>query len=62
MPIYFKIFFVVRSSVRAHFFLGARTAFLGVRFVHLCHPNLLSPFPFIHSVLPTNHLFVHDQP
>jgi hypothetical protein len=26
----------------------------------LFHPNLLSPFPFINSVLPTKHLFSHD--
>src|ERR1017187_6680607 len=29
--------------------------------VHRCHPNLLRPFPFINSVLPTNHLFDHDS-
>jgi len=26
------------------------------------HPNLLSPFTFINSVLPTKHLFGHDRP
>jgi len=28
---------------------------------HLWYPNLLSPFPFINSVLPTKHLFDHDS-
>jgi len=30
--------------------------------VHLCHPNLLSPFTIINSVLPTKHLFDHHRP
>ena len=29
---------------------------------HLWFPNLLSPFPFINSVLPTKHLFDHHRP
>jgi hypothetical protein len=57
-----RVFFFNCDSVRAHLFVGARTAFVSFASVHLCHPNLLSPFPFINSVLPTNHLFGHDQP
>jgi hypothetical protein len=37
----------------------------GVRFCLFrssVHPNLLSPFPFINAVLPTNHLFGHHRP
>jgi hypothetical protein len=49
-------------SLGAHFFLRARIASVYVACIHLCHPNLLSPFPVINSVLPTNHLFDHDQP
>ena len=30
--------------------------------VHRCHPNRLSPFTIIHSVLPTKHLFDHHRP
>ena len=30
--------------------------------VHLYHPNLLSPFTIINSVLPTKHLFDHHRP
>lgn len=30
--------------------------------VHVWDPNLLGPFSFISSVLPTNHLFGHSQP
>jgi hypothetical protein len=48
--------------VRAQFFVGARSASLFAASVHLRHPNLLSPFPIICSVLPTNHLFGHRQP
>src|SRR2546428_10849097 len=39
-----------------------RTNRVRIPSVHLCHPNLLSPFSFINSVLPTNHLFGHHQP
>jgi hypothetical protein len=40
------------GSVQAHWFVGAQTASVPIAFFHLCHLNLLSPFPFIHSVLP----------
>jgi hypothetical protein len=56
-----RVFFFLYYRVRAHFFAGARTASFPISSLHLCHPNLLSPFPFINSVLPTKHLFDHDS-
>jgi hypothetical protein len=52
-----RVFYFLYYRVRAHFLVGARTASFPISSLHLCHPNLLSPFPFINSVLPTKHLF-----
>jgi hypothetical protein len=61
-PAVARVFSFAYHRVRAHFIVGARTASLPAGSVHLCHPNLPSLFPFINSVLPTNHLFDHDRP
>jgi hypothetical protein len=61
-PAVARVFSFAYHWIRAHFFVGARTASVSVGSIQLCHPNLLSPFPFIRSVLPTNHLFDHDRP
>jgi len=43
-PAITRVFSFAYHWVRAHFSVGARTASLSVVSVHLCHPNLLSPF------------------
>src|ERR1700680_4378996 len=44
-PAVARPFYLACNSFRAHFFAGARTASVSVASLHLCHPNLLSPFP-----------------
>jgi hypothetical protein len=61
-PALARVFSLADQWVRAQFFAGARTASVSVLSGHLRHPNLLSPFPIICSVLPINHLFGHHQP
>src|ERR1017187_8072288 len=60
-PAIARVFSFAYRWIRAHFFVGARNASVSVGSIHLCHPNLLSPFPFIRSALPTKHLFGHDR-
>jgi hypothetical protein len=58
-PAYFKLFLTLfeRTSSSAH------ELRLSVLVPFICFTqNLLCPVPFINSVLPTNHLFGHDQP
>jgi hypothetical protein len=56
---YFKLFRTLfeRTSSTAH------ELRLPVLAPFICFTlNALSPFPLINAVLPTNHLFSHDQP
>jgi hypothetical protein len=61
-PAVARVFSVACHWIRAHFFVGARTASLFAASVHLCRPNVLSLLAFINSVLPTKHLFDHHRP
>src|SRR5579864_7135862 len=45
-PAFARVFSVADHWVRAHFFVGARTASVSFASVHLYHRNLLSPFLF----------------
>ena len=61
-PAVSRVFFFFSTKTRTHFSVGARTASFSAASVHLYHPNLLSPFTIINSVLPTKHLFDHHRP
>jgi len=61
-PALSRVFFFFSTKTRTHFSVGARTASFSAASVHLGHPNLLSPFTIINSVLPTKHLFDHHRP
>src|ERR1700693_1931116 len=61
-PAVSRVFFFFSTKTRTHFSVGARTASFTAASVHLYHPNLLSPFTIINSVLPTKHLFDHHRP
>src|ERR1700676_1256622 len=61
-PALSRVFSLLYCQTRAHFSVGARTASFSAASVHLCHPNLLSPFTISNSVLPTKHLFDHHRP
>src|SRR3984893_9518909 len=58
-PALSRVFSFLYYQIRPHFSVGARTASFSAAAVSLCHPNLLSPFTIINSVLPTKHLFDH---
>jgi len=61
-PAVARVFFFAYQWIRTYLCVGARTASFSAASAHPCHPNLLSPFPFINSVLPTKHLFDHHRP
>jgi hypothetical protein len=61
-PVLSSVFRLLYYQTRAHLSVGARTASFSAASAHPCQPNLLSPFPFINSVLPTEHLFDHHRP
>src|SRR5271170_3138657 len=61
-PALSRVFRLLYYQTRAHLSVGARTASFSAASVHPCHPNLLSPFTIINSVLPTKHLFDHHRP
>jgi hypothetical protein len=58
---FFTFFLFLITELAPHFSAHARSVSFPVFSPHLWHPNLLSPFPFINSVLPTKHLFGHDS-
>jgi hypothetical protein len=49
---HFKSFVLYIFALFEHTSSAERTAFVPVASVHLCHPNVLSLFPFINPVLP----------
>jgi hypothetical protein len=61
-PALSRVFRLLYYQIRTHLSVGARTASFSAASVHPCHPNLLSPFTIINSVLPTKHLFDHHRP
>jgi hypothetical protein len=61
-PAVSRVFSLLFFQTWTHFSVGARTASFSAASVHLCHPNLLSPFAIINSVLPSKHLFDHHRP